>query len=195
MGLFGTNAETVENLAELLKATEGRLAETERELGAARAECERQKQRADKAEAVAARHKSAADKAKAQAKAVTAEKPDKPRPIGPVKDEGAPLGPYELQQLIFAADRVELAFSDGKREVAGLAPVAIEGEAWAAQANGLALRVPELMVEGPAPKRPPYKVAGYGLLLDGELVAYRQRYDVLEIPAGARMNLAADVLF
>jgi len=39
------------------------------------------------------------------------------------------------------------------------------------------------------------EIVGYGLLLDGELVAYRTRMDPLLIAPGAKVSLAGDIVF
>lgn len=116
-----------------------------------------------------------------------------PRKVGPLK--GEPLATGDLLELIQSAEAVELVFSDGARELVDVPAQRIEGAAWAVTVTGLALQLPELLVYGPAMGRPPHSLDGYGLLLDGELVAYRSRGEVLSIPAGMKMNLAQDVIF
>lgn len=101
----------------------------------------------------------------------------------------------ELLELIGAAEVVEIAFSNGKTEIAQLEPVRIMGPAWRATMVGVQLSIPELIVHGPAPGKPPYPVAGYGLFLDGELAAYGDRGEQLQIGGGSTHNVAPDIVF
>lgn len=145
---------------------------------------------ADLASANKAVAKGKTDLAKARAKA--APKPAKLRAIGPVTNQ--PRG-EDLLTLIGAADTVELVFSDGKRELGALPPQLIEGDAWAMAANGIRLRGVSLPVHGPAHGQPPIKLAGYGLVLDGELTAYSARIDVFALQPNAQADLKDDVIF
>ena len=61
--------------------------------------------------------KSAAEKADKKP-AARAEKAPKLRKLGPL--DGEPLAPRELLELIGGADHVELAFGNGKTEIAGV---------------------------------------------------------------------------
>lgn len=138
----------------------------------------------------------ATDKVKADlkvAKAAAKPKSAKSRVIGPI-DGDEPRG-EELLTLIGAAETVELVFSDGKREITALAPQLIEGDAWYQAANGVRLRVPSLLIHGPGRDDQALHVAGYGLVLDGELTAYAQRIDVLTILPGSQHELKDDVIF
>lgn len=118
----------------------------------------------------------------------------KPRPIGYI-DRDTDMTPAYLFELVAAADLVEIVFSDGKQEVAGLGPVVVEGDAWKMTNTGLKLHVPTLQVHGPAAGKPPYRVTGYALLLDGEQVCWSQRHEQLTIGAGQTFNLADDIVF
>lgn len=139
-----------------------------------------------------------ADAAKAKrapaAKASAAPKVRKIKPIT-LKDGDMPLTPAELKALIDDAEAVEVAFSDGKQEIAGLPAQDISGDAWHVGVAGLQLRLPELIVHGPGVGQPGYSLAGYGLIIDGDLVAYSDRGGVLTIAPGATVNLASDVVF
>jgi len=144
--------------------------------------------------------KAAAEKVAAAPKAKAASALKKPRKIAPLvmkkdQDEANSLTSLDLLELIQSAGAVELAFSDGAHEISGIAALVISGDAWSARSNGLALVLPELLVHGPAQGQSAYGLAGYGLLLDGELVAYSARPEVLQIGAGMAVNLAADVIF
>lgn len=141
-------------------------------------------------DALAALEKAkAAPTAKAKA---TATPQAKARKIGPVKDQPDAAA---LLAAIADAETVEIAFSDGKAEVTGIPAVAIEGNAWAVTPSGLALKLPELLVRGPAFGGTAFTVAGYGLFLDGTLTAYAQRSDALAIGAGATFDLKDDIVF
>ncbi|WP_408590083.1 hypothetical protein [Novosphingobium sp.] len=99
--------------------------------------------------------------------------------------------PDELLEQIRTADLVEIVFSDGKRELPSIAPRVIEGQAWQVNFIGLALNVPELLVEATGPG----EIAGYALFLDGKQAAWAPRPDLLRVGPGAKMNLQGDVLF
>lgn len=114
----------------------------------------------------------------------------KARKCGPLEATG--FAPHELLAEIGAADAVEVVFSDGKVEV-GIPPILPSGRAWAVTPVGLQLRVPELAVEGPMTG--PVKLAGYGLFLNGEQVAWGPRADVLDIVPGRKMDMRHDVVF
>jgi hypothetical protein len=114
----------------------------------------------------------------------------KARKCGPI--EAAGFAPHELLAEIGAAELVEIVFSDGAVEV-GIPPVLPSGKAWAVTPVGLQLRVPELPVE--APMAGPVKLAGYGLFLDGEQVAWGPRADVLDVMPGRKMDMRHDVVF
>lgn len=119
-------------------------------------------------------------------------KPAKARTIGPVEDQPSR---EDLLSLIGAASTVEVAFSDGKREILGLAPLLIQGEAWRLMPNGVKLNLPELLVYGPGHGGSAFNLNGYGLILDGKLVAYASRGGQLQIGLNAKVNLADDVIF
>lgn len=145
--------------------------------------------------------KAALDKAvsaaASAAKVIKSAAPKKPRKVGVLKGnlDAERLPPAELLELVQAASNVLVVFSDGRAEIAGIPALEISGNAWAVKSHGLALVLPELIVNGPAPGSGPYPLAGYGLFLDGELVAYQARPDVLQIGAGQRMNLKDDIIF
>lgn len=125
----------------------------------------------------------------------------KGRTIGPIKtlvaaredDEGGTVSAVNvLLEKIRDADQVEIAFSDGKREIAELPALTISGEdAWAVTAAGLALKVDPLHLVS---QGRPIVICGYGLLLDGKLTAYRET-GPHKLAAGQQWNLAGDVVF
>lgn len=113
----------------------------------------------------------------------------KARKVGPVKDK---IEPRELLELIGVAGVVELAFSDGKKELT-IPARQISGKAWIMTAVGLKLQLPEFIVEGPDGGA--QSLAGYGLFLDGEQVAWAARPDVMEMVPRRKSDLRHDVVF
>ena len=130
----------------------------------------------------------------AEVQAVVREQASEPRAIAALK--GEPLTAADLLELVQSAENVEVVASDGEHEIMGIMPIRVRGErAWVAKAHGLALNVMHCRVQGPGPGQPPYRIAGYGLVLDGELVAYRPRPEQLTVGPGQSFNLASDVIF
>lgn len=125
--------------------------------------------------------------------ATKAAKPPKPRKLAPI-DEADRLSVEDLKAAIAEAETVEIAFSDGAREIAEAAPLSIEGDAWREHSNGLLLSAPAEIV-GPAADGTSYRVDGYALLLDGKQVAYCKRSDPLTVVPGGKHSLAGDVIF
>jgi len=115
----------------------------------------------------------------------------KPRKAGPVVNPGA----EDLLAAIADADLVELVFSDGKGELAGVAPIEVTGNAWAKVIGGVALRLPELLVSGAADGASGWPLAGYALFLDGKQAAWGPRPEVLVLGGGRKFNLREDVIF
>ena len=135
------------------------------------------------------------DKAAALPKAKTAAAPKKARKCGPIgkSDDSDRLTPAELLELIQAASMVEVVFSDGQREIADLAALAISGDAWKLMSHGLKLNLPELELIGP--QGTSYHLAGYGLFLDGQQAAWGPCVDPYTIGGGRRYNIRDDVFF
>lgn len=128
---------------------------------------------------------------KAIAKVKKVDAPSSPRKLGPLP-EGKRLADDDLVAAIGGADRVEIAFSDGKRELAGMAPIGVSGEAWKRHAFGVMLGEP-VHLEGP--QEASTRIAGYALLLDGKQVAWCQRSSPLPIAPGQRVTIVDDILF
>ena len=194
LGIFGDKPETVDAAVGLLEIAEERFGACQVERDAALGRVDALEAENERLKAQLATSKAAATVLRREAKALKAARPAKARLVAPLAEDQL-LSPDDLLALIGGADIVELVFSNGKREIAGIDPMLISGDAWGIGIAGLQLRVPELMVHGPAGGKAPYLLAGYGLLLDGELAAYGARGDVLAIAPGARMNLAQDVVF
>jgi hypothetical protein len=183
---FGLTAETARELqAELDAARDQRdsdVADVEQELAEAKRERDAAIERAEAAEA-------AGKKSAAEVKKLTT--PAKPRKLGEVADGKRPDG--DLQFHIAAADQVEIAFSDGRHEVPGIAPVAVSGEAWKPHAFGLMLAKP-VDIDGPDGGSS-VSIAGYALLLDGKQAAWRARDVPLQVAPGQRVSIVDDIIF
>lgn len=134
---------------------------------------------------------AAADKAAAAPKVSRSSVGAKPRKVGPLDNPGA----SDLLDAIAAAVAVEVVFSDGKLELLQIPALVVSGAAWAKVIGGVSLRVPELLVHGPAVGANPWPLAGYGLFLDGKQAAWAPRPDTLLIGGGMQVNLRDDVIF
>lgn len=97
---------------------------------------------------------------------------DKPRALGPIEDQ---LDKADLAELLADTDRVEIAFSDGRKELAGVPPVAVSGDSFTYKRRRLMLDVPDLPVRGPLDERGVRSLAGFALLIEGEQVAWLPR--------------------
>ena len=119
--------------------------------------------------------------------------PGKPRKVGPVKN---PLSGDDLIAALRDADNdgkvVEIAFSDGKQELPGVAPARVVGEVWKDHTLGKMLRDP-VTVTGP--QGAPAAITGYGLLIDGKQVAWCQRVEPVTVAPGRSISLADDIWF
>ncbi len=132
-----------------------------------------------------------------KAKATPAARRETARALGPLKGKKEGSGPSgeDLLAAIAAAETVEVAFSDGKREIKQLPAQLIQGDAWQMVTNGVRLRVDKFPVYGPNRGESELKLAGYALLLDGKQVAYAARIDVLLLSPGGTYDLKDDVIF
>lgn len=183
--LVSLKAELEQTKADLAEALEGshssagRITELEEELAGAKRSL--------------AAQKGATTRAKSSVAELEAR--GKPRSLGAMNGEA--LTPDELKELIEGAETVEVAFSDGKREVVGLGSRQVSGDAWSKTGAGLKLTVgaADFTIAGPGEGTRPFAISGYALLLDGEQVAYRARSEQLQIGAGQRFNLSDDVVF
>lgn len=191
LGHLGDGDDVAEKAVEILQLLTDKVERIELELTAAN-------------EAVAA----AAEAAKATAKTAKAEKAPKPakaRAVSAkaVKADALDLGDMPagrerdqaLLDAIRAAETVEIAFSDGKSELAAVDPVRVSGDAWRVSIVGVQLGLDELIVHGPATGKAGYPLAGYGLFLDGVLAAYAERGGQLVLGGGSAHNLAPDIVF
>lgn len=129
-------------------------------------------------------------KARNEVAALEAQMPDKPRKIEGPK-EAFPAA--ELMDLIQDADEIQLLFSDGKAELAGVAPKKIEAAAWRKHSDRVLLMLPSLTISSVADR--PQQLVAYALMIDGDIVAVRPRFDPLTVKPNQRMELAGDVIF
>lgn len=127
---------------------------------------------------------------RAKAKVTAGDAPAKPRKLTTAASE---LDRDALKDAIASAEKVEVAFSDGKAEIAGLAPLSVEGDSWKDHTRGLMLRDPVELPPSAAPTS--VSVKGYALLLDGKQAAYTERSDPLTIAPGQRVGLTDDIYF
>lgn len=134
---------------------------------------------------------AAAERASAAPKVARAQSGGKARKVAVMANPKAD----ELLEAIAAAETVEVVFSDGARELVQIPALVVSGTVWAKMIGGLALRVPELLVYGPAVGQTSWPLAGYGLFLDGKQAAWAARADVLQIGGGMQVNLRDDVIF
>lgn len=151
---------------------------------------ERERKRADAAEARATKAEAGETKAKGQVKKLTT--PAKPRKLGAI--DGERFSIEELRELIDDGDEVSIAFSDGTREVAGIAPVAVSGDAWSETATGLML-AKKVDIDGPGDSGTSVTIDGYALMIDGKQVAYSRRSTPIQIAPGQRVQIVDDIIF
>lgn len=115
----------------------------------------------------------------------------KPRSLGPVENQ---LKVEELAEL-FAGNYVEVAFSDGSKELSGVPAILMEGSNFKFARGRLLLNRPDLTVKGPVDERGTRALVGYAFLIDGEQVAYAPRLGgQLTLGPGQTYNLAGDII-
>lgn len=134
--------------------------------------------------------------AKLQKKAKVAQaerKAGKLRDFSKVPALGGSADRAALAELIAGADRVELVLTREGKEASKLRPFEIAGNPWALGAAGLRLTLP-LDLTGSFDAGP-VAFDGYGLIVDGALVAHRARGDKASLAPGQQMRLVDDVIF
>lgn len=144
------------------------------------AERDAEKARADRAE-------RARDSVKA--KLSKGEVPAKPRKLEPM--DGDAIG-AAIDDAVESGRKVEIAFSDGKKELTQIAPVVVEGAAWREHARGRMLSEPVTLSNSGDTS---VAVHGYALLIEGKQVAYQTRSDALNVAPGQKVNLDNDIVF
>lgn len=117
----------------------------------------------------------------------------KPRKVGEMDMSDTTAA--ELAELLADVPRVEIAFSDGKVEIAGVPPVAVAGSKFEFRRGRLMLNVPDLTVRGPDGERGNRALLGYALLIDGEQIAWLPRLGgQLTLGAGKTYQMKGDVI-
>lgn len=142
--------------------------------------------------AIARAEKAEGGEKRAKASLTKATTPPKPRKIGALGEDKA-LGGDDLRKAIDGADEVQIAFSDGTREVHGIAPINVAGDAWGDHQFGLVLKE-DATIEGPR-EGSSVTIDGYALILDGKHVAYARRSTPLQVAPGQRVSLKDDIIF
>jgi len=181
-GCVEANAEMTA-LTELLDASEEDGASTDDQIRVLTEERDAAIARAEKAEGGEKRAKASLTKATT---------PAKPRKIGALGEDKALAGD-DLRKAIDDADEVQIAFSDGTREVHGIAPINVAGDAWGDHQFGLVLKE-DATIEGPR-EGSSVTIDGYALILDGKHVAYARRSTPLQVAPGQRVSLKDDIIF
>jgi hypothetical protein len=157
------------------------------------------KEAAEKERDEAIARADAADKATkaAKSKLERSTSPAKPRKLGEMNDG---LTGEDLDDALAeaAADEksIEIAFSDGSKELIGIPPVSVQGDVWRPHALGKMLRDP-VAIDGPVAGsgRAGFQIVGYALLIDGKQVAYTRRSDPVNVGPGQKITLADDIYF
>jgi hypothetical protein len=103
----------------------------------------------------------------------------------------------ELKAALEAGKTIEIVPSDGKQEIAGTALVVKGEHPFETVAQGLKFTPDKFEVYGPGQgdAGAVSSIVGYGLLIDGEQVAWQQRPEELRLGAGQTFDLKNDILF
>jgi hypothetical protein len=184
----GDSDSAMAELAARLGATEAALAEANEELRDLR-------QERDDLSAALTKANAAAEKAKNAAKASKGVQGPKARTFRLGGHVSERLSAEDLKAVLSDAETVEVVFCDGGKEVLGIPPVRVQGDAWSVRSQGLLLTVP-VLVHGPGAGHAAYTVDGFGLVIDGKPEIHARRVNgQLTIGAGAQMNIADDIIF
>ncbi len=127
----------------------------------------------------------------AKSKGKVTEKPaPKVRKAGPLGEGKAMIG-EKLREAVRDGDEVEVVFSDGKKEIDGIAARAIDGDVWRDHALGWMLRDPVVVTGATVP----VQLVGYALFIDGRQVAWTERTDPVNLAPGQSVSLENDIYF
>lgn len=89
------------------------------------------------------------------------------------------------------AGPIELVFSDGKREIRELAPLAVAGDAWREDARGFTLKFEPLLEPGEM-ARPEVSIVGVAALDEaGDQLAWQRWVEPVSVPRNGRVQLTA----
>lgn len=187
-------AQRVAQLETELKTANALLDEDNSENADAIADLTRQldEVRTERDAAIARAEKAEGGEKRAKASLTKATTPAKPRKLGAIADDKV-LDKDDLRKAIDDADEVQIAFSDGTREVLGIPPINVTGDAWGDHQFGTVLKE-AATIEGPR-EGSSVTIDGYALLLDGKQVAYSRRSTPLQVAPGQRVSLANDIIF
>jgi hypothetical protein len=156
------------------------------------------KEAAEKERDEAVARADAADKASkaAKAKLERGASPAKPRKLGEMDGLTGDDLDEALAEAVNDGKAVEIAFSDGSKELIGIPPVSVQGDVWRPHALGKMLRDP-VTIEGPAAGsgRAGFQIVGYALLIDGKQVAFTRRSDPVNVGPGQKITLSDDIFF
>lgn len=134
---------------------------------------------------------AATAKAKTAAKVSPGEKAAKARTFKNSEERALVVA---MRDAIADAETVEICFTSGGKEVLGLPPVSVQGDAWKEGPNGLMLTEP-VMLYGPAHGQGGFSFDGFGLLIDGKPFAYRERLGgSLQVGPGGKLELRDDII-
>jgi hypothetical protein len=123
-------------------------------------------------------------------KLIQGDAPGKLRKVGTFKDQQ----PADDLGVILQSSEVELVFSDGKKEIAGLDPIKVSGAtAWQRRMDKWML-TQRIVLSGPAGRDQPFNLVGIALLVDGKQIAWGPLPDPILISAGMQAELRDTVL-
>jgi len=109
--------------------------------------------------------------------------------IGPV----VPREKSEILMALACGEKCQIVFSDGNSEIAEIPGVTVDCTAFVQTSRGLKF-VPPIEITGPAVGQPALALSGYGLIVDGQQIAWSER-DPLAIPAGTTVRVSDDIFF
>lgn len=97
-----------------------------------------------------------------------------------------------LREQLQGADDVEIVqIDENGKEIAGSQPIHVSGEVWRDHAIGLMLDKP-IEFRG---SDQVYKLAGFGLLIDGKQAGVQIRHEPVVVHAGQQVKLERDIAF
>lgn len=167
-----------------MESLQGRIAELEAENAGLRAQV--------------SAHKGQATRARNEKRALQLELSPEMRRVGPLKpakDEEEAADRRAAIEAALAGDHVEVVASDGKKEIPGLAPWRVNGDAWRRRPDG-ALLIEPILHDGGALDRPEVIVRGYGLLdAAGDQVAWCPLREPVRVGKGQRTRVENSIVF
>lgn len=112
-----------------------------------------------------------------------------------VMAEGKALPTAEMGPRL-AGGGLELVFSDGKKEITGIDPFVINGNAWQHFGSGWLLTEP-VLIDGPDKGEAPFELAGVGLVdaESGDQLAYCAFPEPITVKANTQTELRRSIIF